>query len=252
MVDEGRVSNEDLDAAALAAEDHSAEDNQDVDQDAPKLKDEPQDNRERSQLGRRVSDMERNISDFMSEVRETLADLKEPRRDRFEDFDRREPVEERRSEFDLDEPLTYKDLLKWEEQKQIKEDKYVSDYRAMIGAIGKATDRELHEAIVKEMGDNFNVKHSDSGAGDARVNYAEAKAAVYERMAKTNNPFKRGEGNSEEDHLGGPVQDPNRRPQKTPKLKLDPYAAEFVRRTGMSDEDINEALEGESPAYLKR
>ena len=74
-----------------------------------------------------------------------------------------------------------------EKQKKAQE-AYEADYIKQLDAIEKSysgdKDKiELHEEIVDHMIKNFNRKYSDSGFGDARVNYAEAKASLIETKA---------------------------------------------------------------------
>lgn len=271
MSDEDRVSNDDLDEAALEGrnsdadaddQDSSAEpetDDLDVedsaDDDQPEgddLPDEPDDNAVRSKMGRKLADLENTVSVLRGEMKDLLTEAIKANQP-----EEQEPEEET-LEFDEDEPLTAKDVLKIlehrERQRENTTSKYGNDYRDTIESLRKNYDGDVEEAIMKEFVDNHNLKHSDDGKSDARQNFQAAELAVFKRMAFGKDKPTKGAGsedNADDLPTGGNMNDGSGKVKgRKINFKLDSVAKEFIQRTGMKDEDVADALDGDTPTYL--
>jgi len=112
---------------------------------------------------------------------------------------------------------------------------------------------DLHAAVMDEMAeqDKYRRKLSSNGKSDGKINYLEAKIAVVSKMAKATkrkNPLEKNEGVSPE-NLGGGTS--SKIPSKSgPSVKLDSFAAEFVKDRKMSEESVKKALSKELPSQL--
>ena len=127
------------------------------------------------------------------------------------------------------------------------ESEYSDGYMGQLQALGEGVDKKLHDSVIKEIQKpEYNVRHSDNPALDARMNYLQVRADMADKVAGTPvNPIK-GEAVK---NLGGSVgteSDVSTKP--TPVMSKE--AAEFAKEVGMSDEDVAEALGGELPTYL--
>ena len=273
MADEDKgVSHDDLDAAhdEWAADDHSAEPEveEEVVAEEPETPEElvvidepetpeeleippePDDNRERSNLGRRVKAMEENLNHFLNRFEQISSKIEHPA-----------PVV---SDMDDDEtpPLTRADLDAYLERretekitrKQQVDSAYVSGYQRSQISLGMDMSEEEHTAVVQEMNTNFNVRHSDNPSIDAEKNFLRAQVSLTKKQLAQSkvpkNPLAKNTGPAAK-NLGGPSDTTSDVRQKA-KPKLDKYAAEFVAKTKMSDESVAAALEGETPLRLRR
>lgn len=211
------------------------------------IPDEPVDNTERSNLGRKVAAQ----GETLSRIEETLAELQAGQR---RDVD---PVRDPLEDVDDDTPLTkgeVKQMIENAERKKAeKNDKYVNGYRNTLAVLARGVDPEFHQVVVNKMMADHNVKHSDDAVMDARLNYANAKADVLGELATKKSPFARKAADGQ--NLGGSATTTNAPQVNKPKVKLDPYAQDFVdtlkRQGKMTDEEIAEALEGDAPAYIR-
>ena len=148
---------------------------------------EPADNIARSKLGRKVAALESTIQSFIEEMRSTMKkpDVVDTTRDD-------EP-----EDYDLDAPVTKREfnelLEKREIAKKANDSKYISEYNAQFDAFKRdSEDADLHDQIMAEMVKNYNVKRSQNGSTDARLNYMEAEIAVLRTARKTpKNPLEK-------------------------------------------------------------
>jgi hypothetical protein len=274
MSDEDRVSDEDLENAMPGAgdsldDDPSAEDDQvddetnDTDDGEPTGDDdgqpddddglpaEPEDNAERSRLGRKVATLEGKL--------DRIVDLMEKGLTQQQAVDQAE--EEEDIDLDEDDTLTVGGLMKIldHRDKQVKkeeskETQYQTDYREGVSGALAEIDASLHEAVMEEFKANHNVRRSkDAGVADATSNIKDAYIAVLQGKAnvKTTQFDKNGEGDDDGTPLGGKTGGKNPPKKLAKKIKLDPAAADYAAAVGLSDEDVQEALEGEAPAYLQ-
>jgi len=138
------------------------------------------------------------------------------------------------------------------DQSKKTDDKYNDDYMVTLGKLAQGEEKETHEAIIKEMMDNFNVRRSGDGALDADVNYSKASRAYFKKQLGLKdkvNPLKGpGEG---QPPLGGGLEGEEMVGKETPMPKLDEYAKDFVEKTGMKEDSVKAALKGEAPSGLQ-
>ena len=174
-----------------------------------------------------------------------------------------EPRREPAREVDLTEdpdymPTTMAELDKWANQRdtvRLKADRdYSNDYTIQIDGLAKGEEsKEVHDAIVKEMMDNFNVRHSNDGIMDADLNYSKASRSYYKKQlevkGKTNPLTGPDKGKPP---LGGGLDGEEMKEKETPMPKLDADAQAFIRDTGMKEESVKKALTGEAPISLTR
>lgn len=216
-------------------------------EEAEDLPEEPEDNSERSRLGRKVKELEDALLKSKTESEEklnaTLEKLNaflgkaaEPEEEEFfempetkADFDRlvRERIE----------------ALKQEETTQVsqKSKEYEAGYIDTVKSLLSGDEDE--QAIFDILDAEFNVRHSEvesleSGMKDAAKNVLAAKTKLLQSKDVKKVPLKGGKPKAP---LGGETG--SKMPAKTkPVPKLDPVAAEFARETGMTDEAIIKAL----------
>jgi hypothetical protein len=207
-----------------------------------KLPDEPEDNAERSQLGRRVKAMEDNQAEFFNRMENLLqGKVSQPQKETVED-----------EEFDEDYiPTTKGELDKWadarDRNKEKKRQLYEDTYRAQLNTFAKNED---YSEIVDEMMANHNFKRSDDGGADALINYQAAEVALLRSKAKERKSPLNKNKDKQGEHLGGAIESENMDRDVVKPVKLDPEAAEFARSENMSDEEIQKALSVEPPASL--
>lgn len=220
----------------------------------PEIPPEPSDQRERSQLGRKVADMERtftNMNENLNRLTQLLAERETagyddpyaPPRER-----RRGPSEysEPREEDIYDTPITtYRDVKEREKiEKRIeagRDQAYVSNYvrRVKSLGIGPNTDPNLHQAIERELlSDGYNQYYRPTGhpVRDAEINYNMAKASVLEKKYRNdiNRPNVQGDKNNAPAGMTstGRVSFP---PQQYEEL--DEYSKKFIKAVGSKDTD---------------
>ena len=130
------------------------------------------------------------------------------------------------------------------------QERYERDYIKMLDSIEKSyggdkAKIEFHEEVVDHMIKNFNKKWSDSAFGDARVNYAEAKASLME--TKSMPQAKLPKRNTSDDSPVQPAASSTRTATKVVTLPaLDDAAKDYVaylRKSGYTDEQIAKELE---------
>lgn len=122
---------------------------------------------------------------------------------------------------------------------------YEKSYLGQVQQLSaKTDDEELHEEIVAEMMQSFNVKHTNNAFADARVNYAEAKASLLSK--KISGKKKVPDRDTADAPPIQPAASATRTVAKTISLpSLDAAATDYVgylRKRGMSDEDIAKEL----------
>lgn len=188
------------------------------------------DHKESSKLGRKFKGLESRFDQILAR----LDQIGKPET-------KQEPIEE--PEFFA----TREDLDKYFHAKEQRSKQERSQYeQAYIQQIQKfeETNEDLHEEIFAEMMQNYNVKHSSNALSDARVNYAEAKASVLQR--KVSSKPKVPTRDRAETAPVQPAASSTRTAAKTFAMpKLDAQAQSYVdylRRSGMSDEDIAKEL----------
>jgi hypothetical protein len=219
---------------------------------------EPSDNADRSKLGRKVKFMEdslngikESIDDRMDRIEQMLTKNQqpEPYKEDFEDEDDEEIILTKK-EFkeQMQSFMTEQQTQKTDSQAQ-----YEKGYLSTIKQLGAEEESEDEfNAIYDEMMTNFNNKLSDNPEMDAERNWLKATKSVLKKQAaqpiKKENPLK---GRKPKAPLGkGSTDTVPKSASAVPEL--DDVAAEFIKKTGMSDELVADALNGEAPARLAR
>lgn len=138
---------------------------------------------------------------------------------------------------------------------EIKADRDYSDaYMKQIAGLAKGEEKETHDAVVKEMMDNFNVRHSNDGLMDADLNYSKASRSYFKKqlgLKDKTNPLTGPDG--DKPPLGGGLGGEEMIEQgQTVMPKLDQAATDFIKHTGMSEEKVKAALKGETPLSLRQ
>lgn len=225
------VTNEDLDAALENLEGTAEEVVEEVQEQqveeqetAEEMDDDglPTDHAARTRLGQKMSAYFKK-ADRLEEMMARLVDLQE------------KAYQPQQREVDPDETVTYRDLDRYYEERRQREDAmqqdYENSYMKTVYGMDTGLDDTLREEIFNEMYQNFNVKHTDNAAADARINWSEAKAAVYgKRLArpkKKENPLK---GEKPRSELGG-VEKQSNEASEAPLPKLSGPAADLLADT---------------------
>lgn len=155
-------------------------------------------------------------------------------------------------------PTTMAELDKWANQRdtvRLKADRdYSNAYTVQIDGLAKGEEtKEVHDAIVKEMMDNFHVRHSDDGVLDADLNYSKASRSYYKKQLEVKGKTNPLTGpDKDKPPLGGGLDGEEMKEKETPVPKLDADAQAFIRDVGMNDESVKKALTGEAPISLTR
>jgi len=231
-----------------SSEEEEAEEEQE--EEIPAEPDAEKENAERSKLGRKVKELEAQLERQSIENNERLAKAleainnltakEEPEEDDF-------IMPETKSELQklIDEALEKKEQASKTVAVQ-KAEQYTKDYvDTMKDLVADEEDDVREEIIARLKTEEFNVRHSDNGSRDAAKNI---KNVIKSLAVKKNViPLK---GEKPRAPLGGGGKDkvPGRE-LKLPKLSQE--ARDFIKATGMSDEEAAEALSGEAPAYIR-
>jgi hypothetical protein len=172
----------------------------------------------------------------------------------FMEFMKEEKGKSSKEEDDLDDdfvPTTKEELNAWAEERDRKKDEerkqYEDRYRAQLKTFSK---EENFEDIYDEMMANHNVRHSDDGIADAKVNFLNAKVTFLESKAKEKKSPLDKNRDKEAEHLGGGLESENMGGKAPSAVKLDPEAVEYMKSRGMSEEKAREILSKEAPLEL--
>ncbi len=155
-------------------------------------------------------------------------------------------------------PLTMGDLAKTmqkmmnNQNQQItgEQQTYQDDYLKTVERLGSTYTDKVHQHIVERMHKDFNNKHSDNPALDAELNFSKAEATILREVrSRKENPLDK---NKKKDtkNLGGSNNVAQDSSSISP-VKLDEYAADFIKSTGMKEEDAQKALQGDIPLSLR-
>ena len=215
-----------------------------LEQEKEKLEQEAAEHKEKSELGRKVKAMEDRLDTEMYSLHDKIDQLLtkdtkiEPEYD--EDW-----VPQTRKE--MDEYLEKK-LQKRDETQKSNDQKYNKTY---MNSIGKYNNEDDYGEICKELEANFNVRSSDNGELDAQLNYLKASKAYYRK--KISNPAKetplKGKANDLPLGVGSDGEKIIEKEEAMPVL--DDAAAEYVRKTGMSEEAVKKAMKRELPLGIQ-
>jgi len=127
---------------------------------------------------------------------------------------------------------------------------YQDSYLNTVSNLGGDYPENVHQHIVDRMFKEFNIRHSDNPALDAQLNFRNAEAAILREVrTRKANPLDKNKGKQNQ-NLGGSNNTQQGINADAP-VKLDSYAQEFIKATGMKEEDAQKALTGELPMYLR-
>ena len=193
----------------------------------PKL--EPDDAKERSELGRKVKAQGEQITDMNAKI-DQLITLATPVNEPEDNLDP-DWVPTTRQEMDdyIEKKLFTRDTTMKQAEK-----KYNDAYLQTIGAF---KDHEDYDDICAELGANFNVRHSDDGKLDGKMNFIEAENAHYRKKihGKTN-PLDKNKGDNKNLGTGGDDEIVDKDDVVMPKLDKDAMA--YIEATGKTAEEV--------------
>lgn len=210
------------------------------------LQPEPDDNKIRSELGRKVKSLEESFTSLNSKL-DFLIDRQpdHSQQDNSPEDDNEEFFPNTKKEFNeaVDKRVT---------EIQSQEKKAIENYNdTYIKAIEDFRDNtgEDYEAICDELSKNFNFRHSNNAKMDARLNFLEASNAYYRKKSTTKENPLHGKDNDLPLGTGGGDRHIDNHEDNVPKL--DDYAADYMRKTGMSEDSVKNAMKRELPPSLK-
>ena len=204
---------------------------------------EPTDHGDRSQLGRKVGDLSRTVESVLERL------------DRIAREQERKLQEIPSYEYDPDEeiPMTRGELEKLLEERERRKTliaqqdltRYEKGYMEQFSTLAEKLQPEEAKAVEDTMMTKYNVRYSDDPYKDAELNFFKARTAVLE-----NRPPAKPKPTLRESAPTGGASATTSSSRSAATVKLDPLAAEFVKKTGMKPEDVAKALEGEMPLNL--
>ena len=203
---------------------------------------EPDEQLERTRLGRRVKKMEGTLDEIRNFMQTLSGPASHPKPSEASGDEIPEFVS---TPADVDKILDNRERRKIESQKT-----YETQYFKRLNTFS-GEDPDFHEQIVDEMVKNqrFNQILTGNPDIDARTNYAEAKAHLLSQKMSKVRPNVRGGKPSVSTDLSISSHSDRSVPED---IQLDPVAAEFVKKVGMSKESVNKAFAGEMPVHLAR
>jgi len=221
---------------------------------------EPTEHGERSKMGRRI----KRTEDMLDRILTKLDSINYPT-DRDTRRGREAVVEE---EFSGGIPtpeevrkISRADRRQEEREIQEEQGRYEQGYISTLNKIRPKNldvkeEAEIHEATLDLMEKEwklFGLRRSDYPNLDAELNYSKAKAAILSRKMASPKPIKpnvKGERPVVSTNLS--VSSGSESQPSTGLPPLDEFAADFVKRTGMKEESVREALKGETPINLAK
>ena len=204
----------------------------------------------KSDFGRKQKAMETQISTLTNSVSDLVNAIKSGRvneQQADDDFDTDDPI-----------PLTMGGLAEAIDslmnKKKSNVDREVTQYEGgylkTIEKLGSDYNDKVHKHIVDRMFKEFNIRHSDNPALDAKLNFRDAETAILREVRERKaNPLSKNKGVANK-NLGGATNTDQDIRTSAP-VKFDKYAADFIKATGMKEEDAQKALEGDMPLYLR-
>ncbi len=217
---------------------------------------EPTDHGERSRMGRRI----KRTEDMLDRILTKLDSINYPT-DR--DTRRgREPIVGEEVPEVVSTPEDVERVINARDRKiQEEQGRYEQGYISTLNKIRPKNldvkeETEIHEATLDLMEKEwkvFGLRRSDYPNLDAELNYSKAKAAILSRKMASPKPIKpnvKGERPVVSTNLS--VSTSTETSTSTGLPPLDEFAADFVKRTGMKEESVREALKGETPINLAK
>lgn len=216
----------------------------------PVVDPEPVDNSSRSRLGRKVAHLEENITDFMSRMESSISELKESRTGATTEPD---PLDiglgdELVTESVLQTKLnTFYQKQREQEMKEAKE--FKNRYTSEILSLSKGLSEEEFNSVIGVMDSAGNPRSADDASVAARLNFLSARNTVLENKFKTpTNPLTGDKGHAPTG-IGGSAtvkSSEDKMPELTEEEK------DFIRRSGLSDEDVKDALSNKSDTLIMK
>jgi hypothetical protein len=244
---EDETTEEELESEEVAEGEEAEEIEEEIgEEEAEDTPEEPEDNAERSRLGRRVSELETALLAAKQESQSSTAQLNETLQKLTGVLGKKEEVEEEEF-FELPETkedlakLVREQLAKVQNEEVTQKTQAVKDYESgYIDTVGSLLegDPDSEEILKLVESDEFNIKHSkvdnlQSGMKDAAKNILAAKTKLLSGSVKKV-PLK---GEKPRAPLGGG--DGGKVPVATKKRpKLDAAAEQYVKENNVSDEDV--------------
>jgi len=228
------------------------------------IPDEPADNRERSRLGRRMKSLEDTLSNISSKLDTIGKPATEeqgfvaPVQTVYGDDYLAQQIQSAKEQGIIPDIITTpEDIIRTNNfvnsVNQHMQQRYAQGYlgeTSRLQTAGKVTDT-LHDEIMAELKSTtspFNTQHTGNPTIDARINYAEAKAAILAKQVATPKTVFKGKG--AETATG--VTASTRTDSKVDDMPtLDEKANEFIRLTGMKPESVKAALKEPMPFHLR-
>lgn len=211
---------------------------------------------EKSRLGRRVADLSKQMvtKEDLAELYKRLENLQPQPQPQFappplDPFTKAEQ-EEIQDITDVKELDSYLDRR--EQRKAVEKERQIADYRKgyinSLQSFSKDLDKDMFNEVFQVMKGKYNDVLSGDPTRDCAVNFAQAvKEVSVAKFKKTSsNPFDKNTGVTPVT----PTTPSTVAPVSTEMPQLDPIAAEFVRRVGMSPDVVKKTLEGDIKTSL--
>lgn len=205
------------------------------------------DNSERSRLGRKVAHMEESMTDFMNEMRDAMQSKTADT-----------PVSEDPLDLgDTDELVTsaslkkqLADFYKAQKAQEIADAKaYKKDYTSSILELSKDLPEEEFNSVINSLDNSGNPRSSEDPRVAAQVNFLKARNAVLEKKIKE--PVNPIQGNV----IHAPAGIGGAAAVKPAEESLPEFTQEeldFIKRSGLTDEQVKEALSNKSDTLIMK
>lgn len=205
---------------------------------------EPEDHKERSKMGRRMSMLEDNIDTLVTKIDQLITVRAEP-----EDPDDDEPVFMTKKQLREFVRTQAKDeVIQTKAEDQATQKKYEDAYISHVRKIGADLSPKQLEAVFKEMYDRHNEVFHKIPEADADINFHRAVVSLADKAKPAPKviPLKK----DDPEKLGGPA-DTAVTKKTVVAPKLDEHALAFAKHHKLTDEQVAEALAGETPLSLR-
>lgn len=200
---------------------------------------EPDDAKVRSELGRKVKALGEGYEDLNAKLDMLLAQTKPVEVPVDDGFDE-DWVPTTKQELDdyFDKKITARDIARTSAEKSYSD--------AYLGTVGAFRDHENYDEICAELSKNFNVRHTNDGRMDAKMNFLEAANAHYRKKIHGKaNPLDKNKG--EKLPLGSGGDDEIVDKDETVMPQLDKDAMAYIEATGKTAEQVIEILKKPLP-----
>jgi hypothetical protein len=210
----------------------------------------PEDQAERTRLGRRVKKVEESLDTILHKL-DQIGQVRMPSQQQVDTTDSGELPEFVSTPADVERVLDVRDR-----KRQSAIELYQTNYAKAIGKMeNEIEDPKLAEEVITEIFSNpqaFNKILSENPSFDAEVNFNKAMASVLrKKLAVPLKPKPNVKGETPIAPTGTTVGSTSKGAVEAP-IELDEFAKEFVKATGMSPESVKTALSGEIPLGLVR